>query len=126
MKSTLHFLACILLTCLLSCRDGDSDYDPYYDAAQIEGNWYTAGNPALRYYFSNGRSLQQVVDFGAVLYEIQYNYTTSADTVFQRNFLSTVGFTRTWTVEFPTADSCYVTEWTPAGDSSQNFILVRW
>lgn len=123
MKHLLIFA--LILSCLLStCKDQDAA-DTYYDARQIEGDWIGAEHPHWRHWFSNGRSKQQIIDFGQIIYELEYHYRTSADTVFQRDLTGSLNFERVWTVEFPDYNTCYVVEWTPSGDTSFVFTLLR-
>ncbi len=125
MKHTKLFLVFfLLLSCLPACKDAEP-LDTYYDARQIEGDWIGTVPPYWLHWFSNGRSTQQIVDFNTVIYELQYHYRTSADTVFQRDLTGTLNFERVWTVEFPYPDTCYVTEWGIGGDTITTFTLVR-
>jgi len=123
MKQILLF-ALILSLFLSACKDGEP-VDTYYDASQIEGDWTGTVHPFWLHYFSNGRSLQQIVDFNTIIYELQYHYRTSADTVFQRDLTGSLNFERVWTVEFPYPDTCYVIEWDINGDTLYQFTLVR-
>lgn len=123
MKQILFFA--LILSCpLLSCKDQDAA-DTYYDARQIEGDWIGAEHPYWRHWFSNGRSKQQIIDFNTIIYELEYHYRTNADTVFQRDLTGSLNFERVWTVEFPDYNTCYVVEWTPSGDTSLAFTLLR-
>jgi hypothetical protein len=114
----------LLLSFLPACKDSDP-VDTYYDARQIEGDWQQTTPPFWLHWFSNGRSTQQIVDFNTVIYELQYHYRTSADTVFQRDLTGTLNFERVWTVEFPNYNTCYITEWGIGGDTITTFTLVR-
>lgn len=107
-----------------ACKDQDP-VDTYYDASQIEGDWTGTVHPYWKHYFSNGRSKAQIIDFGQIIYELEYHYRTNGDTVFQKSLLSPVLTERVWTTEFPTADTCFVTEWNIFGDTISTFTLVR-
>lgn len=114
----------LLLSLLPACKDSDP-VDTYYDARQIEGDWTGDTHPFWKHYFSNGRSKAQIIDFGTVIYELNYHYQTSADTVFQQSLTGALNVQRVWTVEFPHIDTCYVTEWNVFGDTVSTFRLIR-
>ena len=114
----------ILLLFFLACKDVEP-LDTYYDAAQIEGDWTGTDHPFWKHYFSNGRSKAQIIDFNTIIYELEYHYQTSGDTVFQQSLTGALNIQRVWTVEFPHLDTCLVTEWNVFGDTISTFTLVR-
>lgn len=123
MKSILIFVLTLLFY-LPACKDAEP-LDTYYDARQIEGDWQQTTHPFWLHWFSNGRSVQQIVDFNTIIYELEYHYRTSADTVFQRDLTGSLNFERVWTVEFPYPDTCMVIEWDFNGDTLSQFTLAR-
>jgi len=123
MKHLLIFA--LTLSCFLpACKDREPA-DTYYDARQIEGDWIGAEHPHWRHWFSNGRSKAQIIDFGQIIYELEYHYRTNADTVFQRSLTGALGIERVWTTEFPDYNTCLVTEWNIFGDTIAAFTLLR-
>lgn len=116
--------ALTLVLFLQSCADVEP-LDTLRDARQIEGDWIGAEPPYWRHWFSNGRSTQQAIDFNTVVYELRYHYRTNGDTVFQRDLTGSLNYERVWTVEFPDMNTCNVVEWSPSGDTSLVFTLLR-
>ena len=115
---------CSLALLPLACKDQEP-LDTYYDASQIEGDWTGIVHPFWKHYFSNGRSKAQIIDFGQIIYELEYHYRTNGDTIFQKSLTSSFSIERVWTTEFPTKDTCLVTEWNIFGDTISTFTLVR-